>query len=383
MGPLPSVGWHWAHVIDTISPEHSRDWVGAMPSELSTVSNGQSVEELRRELADAREQQAATARILSAISSSPTDAQRVFAEIAASASQLCVAYDATIFQVDGDVLRNIAKHGPTPQHDMLPLTHEVVAGRAVLERRTVHVANMEAATADYPEGSDLARRFGIRTILAVPLVAMGTTIGVIVMRRTEVRPFTERQIDLLKVFADQTVIAIENTRLFEAEQARTRELSDRTRELTESLEYQTATSDVLNVISHSPSNLQPVFDAIAAKALDLCKAKAAAVYRFDGEFIHLATPHSVNEGAKTSLRDTYPLRPSRAGATGRAILSRSTVYIPDISADPEYELAALAEAGGYASILSVPMLHEGKPIGTINATGTQVAAFSPKQRALL
>jgi two-component system NtrC family sensor kinase len=215
-----------------------------MPSEVSTVTGEQSVEALRRELAEAREQQAATVEILASISSSVTDANQVFAKIAASAARLCDANDATIFQVAGDLLRRVANNASIPQYetrgdDTMPLTREVVGGRAVLDGKTIQVADVQAEMGEYPEGSQRARRVGHRTILAVPLMRMGEAIGVIAIRRTEVRQFTDRQIDLLKTFADQAVIAIENARLFEEVQARTRELS-------KSLEYQTAISEVLS-----------------------------------------------------------------------------------------------------------------------------------------
>jgi two-component system, NtrC family, sensor kinase len=193
-----------------------------MPSETSTTCADQSVEEVRRELAEAREQQAATAEILRVISSSPTDLQHMFAVVASSAARLCDAFDATIFQVDGHLLRRVAHHGSILQDDILPLTRGVVTGRAVLDRRTIQVTDVQAETGEYPEGSDRARRIGHRTILAVPLIHAGEALGVIAIRRTEVRPFSDRQIDLLKTFADQAVIAIENSRLFEAERERTR-----------------------------------------------------------------------------------------------------------------------------------------------------------------
>src|SRR5262249_8019823 len=223
-----------------------------------------------RELAEAREQQAATAGVLAAISSSPADLHRVFAEIAVSAARLCDAYDATIFQVDGDLLRLVAHHGSIPQDNTLPLTREVVTGRAVLERRTIQVGDLQAESDEYPDGSERARWRGHRSILAVPLMRVDEAIGVIAIRRTEVRQFTDRQIDLLKTFADQAVIAIENTRLFEAEQASKRELQ-------ESLEYQTATSEVLGVISRSPNDLQLVLDTIVLTARRLCGDERAIV----------------------------------------------------------------------------------------------------------
>ena len=234
-------------------------------------------EELERELAEAGEQQAATAEILRMISRSPTDLQGVFEEIAASAARLCDAYDASVLQVDGDCQRLVAHHGPIPAipmgRDTLPLARGVVTGRAVLDRQAIHVADVQTETDQYPEGSDNARRLGHRTVLAVPLISAGKAIGVIVIRRTQVRPFTDRQIDLLKTFADQAVIAIENTRLFEEVQEKNRALTETNAQLTEALEQQTATSKILRVISGSPTDVRPVFETVVVSAAKLCEAR--------------------------------------------------------------------------------------------------------------
>jgi two-component system, NtrC family, sensor kinase len=175
-----------------------------MSPEASTSRGDQSVEELKRELIQAREQQTATAEILRVISSSPTDLQLMFDEMAASAARHCDAYDVVIRQVDGDILRLVAHHGPIPTTQMVPLLRGHIQGRAILDRQTIHVSDLQGQTDEYPESSDRARSLGFRTALAVPLIPAG--IGVIIVRRTEVRPFTDRQIDLVKTFADQAVI---------------------------------------------------------------------------------------------------------------------------------------------------------------------------------
>jgi signal transduction histidine kinase len=166
-------------------------------------------------------------------------------------------------------------------------------------------------------------------------------------------------------------------------EARTRELASANAELSVALEQQTATGEILHVISRSQTDVQPVFDTIAKKALDLCQASTGAVHRFDGELIHLVAGHSFSPEAIETLRRTFPVAPSRGGATARAILSRAIVYIADIREDPEYRLQDLAKAAEYLSVLSVPMLHEGKPIGAISVTGVDTGAFSQRQIELL
>jgi len=167
-----------------------------MPSEVSMSGADQvrrrTSEELERELAEAREQQVATAEILKVISSTPTDLERVFAEIAASAARLCDAYDAVIRQVDGEVLRLVAHQGPIPVPGAVPLSRGVITARAILDRRTIQVADIQAETDEYPETSDIARRLGYRTSLTVPLIRGGEAFGAIAIRRTEVRLFTDR-----------------------------------------------------------------------------------------------------------------------------------------------------------------------------------------------
>jgi two-component system, NtrC family, sensor kinase len=213
-----------------------------MSPEASTIASDRSVEDLKRELAEACRREAATADILRVISRSPTDLQSVLDAVAKSAARLCEAETASVFRCDGDQLRLVANHRPLGPGIVgeytIPLIRGTANGRAVLERRTIHIADLQSEAREYPEGSETARKHGHRTVLAVPLLREGIVIGSISLRRASARLFTAAQVALVETFAGQAVIAIENTRLFEAEQARTRELAERTQELTEAREYQ-------------------------------------------------------------------------------------------------------------------------------------------------
>src|SRR5262249_25096756 len=219
---------------------------------------------LLNELRESLQQQPATADVLKVISRSALDLQRVLDALVESAARLTDANDAAVFRVFGDSLLLVAHHGQIPMagpvgRHTLPRVRGHLTGRVVIDRRTIQVADMHAEADEYPESRKIALRLGYRTALGVPLIHASEAIGVILVRRTEVRPFTERQIELVNTFADQAVIAIENARLFEEVQARTRDLQ-------ESLEQQTAMSEVLSVISNSPGELQPVFEATLRNA---------------------------------------------------------------------------------------------------------------------
>jgi signal transduction histidine kinase/putative methionine-R-sulfoxide reductase with GAF domain len=303
----------------------------------------------------------------------------VFAEIAASAARLCDANDAVIRQVDGEFLRRVAHHGPLPVIGTLPLARGFPLGRAVLDRRTIHVADLQAELEEYPEGSDIARSLCFRTILAVPLIRTGAAIGVFNIRRTEARLFSDKQIALLETFANQAVIAIENTRLFEAERARTKEVEAKSAELAQSLQYQTAISEVLSIISRSPTNVQPVFDTIARSAAQLCKAKLCNVFRFDGQLLHVVASHLPEFPEGQSANANQPsIRPGRGSTAARAVASRTVVVIPDVDQDPDYEMANIARFGNVRSTMAVPMLKDGCPIGAI-AVGRSEAGVYPEQ----
>src|SRR5260370_1437233 len=223
-----------------------------------------------RELQEALEQQTATAEILGVISGSPTDSQPVMDAVAQSAARLCDAVDAQIFRIDGDFLRSVAIHGVIPKYPGQPITRGFVSGRAVLERRTVHVNDLAGETdREFPDARPRQQATGTRTMLATPLLREGVPIGVITIRRLEVRPFPDKQIKLLETFADQAVIAIENVRLFQELQARTQDLS-------QSLEETGALSEVIRAVSSS-LDLREALDTVAPRSLALSSAAGCAV----------------------------------------------------------------------------------------------------------
>jgi GAF domain-containing protein/CheY-like chemotaxis protein len=331
------------------------------------------LESRNRDLSEALEQQTVTSDILRVISSSPTDLQPVLATIAESAARLCNASDADLLRVDGDCYTSAAHHGPIPTlsgRERLSIRRDLGPGRAVIDRCIVHVADLLAESeAEFGGAKALAARFGYRTILAAPMMREGTAIGAIHLRRTEVRPFSDKQINLLQTFADQAVIAIENTRLFN--------------ELQERLEQQTATSEILRVISQSQRDVQPVFETIAANARKLCGATFGAVFTYDGELIKVAAADSIDRAGQEAMDRTFPIRASRGNSIGRAALSGAVAYIPDVGQDAEYSLQHVAQAIGFRSSLAVPMLREGTPIGVIAVAGAQPAMFSERQIAMV
>ncbi|HEY7040729.1 MAG TPA: GAF domain-containing protein, partial [Methylomirabilota bacterium] len=326
------------------------------------------LEARNRDLTDSLEQQTATAEILSAISSSPTDIQPVLDTVVRAAARFCGAPDVVIVRRDGDVLRGAAAVGPFGaelasrsggiEGLLVPVTRGAVSGRAVVDRRSVHVHDLAAESEDeFPVGRDLQRRYGHHTMLATPLLREGTPLGAILLFRTEVRPFSDRQLELAKIFANQAVIAIENVRLFQ-------ELQTRNHALTESLEQQTATGEILRVISASPTDVQPVFETIAYNARRLCNADSGAVYTYDGRLIHLRALDNTSVEGSEALRRAYPREATHGSAGGQAILTGREVHIPDARTQPGYEMRGLLGAG-LRSMLAVPMLRGGTPVGVI------------------
>ena len=280
---------------------------------------------------EALERQTATTEILKIISASPTELQSVLEVVVKSAARFCEADDVTIFELDGQDLRAVAHWGPVPQDvDVrFPCSREHVVGRAVLERRPVHIIDLQAEAEEFPEGSAFAKRLGHRTTVGVPLLREGVAVGTIALRRAEVNPFTDKQIALLETFAAQAVIAIENTRLLN-------ELRQRTTDLTESLEQQTATSEVLKVISSSPGDLQPVFEAMLANATRLCEAKFGVLYRSEGDAYRVIALYGAPLAYVEERRRNPIVRPHPETPLGRAVATKRAIQIADVLKLPSY-----------------------------------------------
>jgi GAF domain-containing protein len=361
-------------------PEAPTTSQAGMQSKTSSTASGDNiVAALRRELSAAHRRAAATAEVLKLINHSRDRLQPVLDAIVTMARQLCQADYALIFRFLGGAYRLAAASQAEAAHLTYASDHPIAPGRGScvartgLEKRTIHIHDVlsdpEYETFEYQQSGKY------RTVIGVPLLCEGDVIGVIFLARTLVQDFTEREIELVTTFANQAVIAIENTRLFEAEQSSNRELQV-------SLEYQSATAEVLNVISRSPTAAQPVFDAIVESAARLCNAAISVVWLYDGELIHYAASHNFTPEVVEHIRKAYPKKPDRSVAAGRAILDCSINHIPDMLADPAYA-HDLAMAGNWRASVAVPMLRDDKPIGAISIGKSEAVPFTERQVQLL
>ncbi|MGA8898501.1 GAF domain-containing sensor histidine kinase, partial [Bradyrhizobium sp.] len=343
---------------------------------ISNVRLFQQVQERTRDLTEALTYQTGSGNILRVIASSPTEVGPVLKAIVESACELCEAYDAVVLLRDGDDLRFWAHHGPIGINlEKWPISRNWTAGRAFVDRKPVHVRDMLSEEGDdFPDSRELSQytgTAGIHTILAVPLLRENESIGTILLRRTEVQAFNDKQIALLQTFADQAVIAIGNVHLFDEVQARTRDLS-------EALQFQTATSDVLKVISRSPDTLQPVLDVIVETSRHLCGTATSSIFLLsDGRFHIVALSGATPEYLQ--FLQANPIAPDQRGSsTARAAREKRTVHIPDISADPEFGQGHMA-VGQRRALLSVPLMHEGVAIGVITMTQSYLTRFTERQ----
>ena len=339
------------------------------------IENARLLNELRQrttDLSESLKQQTATADVLKLISHSTFDLQIVLNTLVESAMHLCDADAANIWRPDGKVLRLAASCGHSDefkefakQNPIIP-GRGMVSGRVFLEGKTVHIPDV-LADREFT-GIEYQSRGNYRSSLGVPLLREGETIGVFVLARSDVKPYAEKQIELVTTFADQAVIAIENTRLLN--------------ELRETLERQTATADVLKAISRSAFDLKTVLDALVEAAARLCEADQGTIARErDGLYQRVAT-YGFSDQFTELVRDV-PVKPERGSATGRALLEGKVVHIPDVRADPEYTFVDAQKLGGFRTILSVPMLRKGTPIGVLALTRHEVRPFTDKQIELV
>ena len=345
------------------------DMAGKLQESYADLEN--KVEQRTAELSESLEQQTAISEILRVISNSPDDVQPVLDSVAEHAARICKAQVVDIILLEGNILRSGAVFGEM-RRDIgeVPLDRSTVMGRAICDMQPVQLEDQQAAGDEFARGRDFARKFGHRTILAVPLVREGRALGCILVRRHEIKLFEQKDVALLTTFADQAAIAIENVRLFEAEQQRTRELA-------ESLEQQTATSDVLKIISRSTFDLQSVLNTLVESVARLCDADLATIRRPKGmSFLHVAG-HGVPPEFSETMKNR-PVEPDRGTVAGRVLLEGKPIHIADVQTDPDYTMTEVIRTG-FHTILGVPLLREGNPIGVIILGRTAVRSFTQKQ----
>jgi GAF domain-containing protein/anti-sigma regulatory factor (Ser/Thr protein kinase) len=338
----------------------------------------QNIQSLQRALDESLAREMATSEILRMIAKSPAELQSVMDAIAENAARLCDANDVLVRRIDGKTYQTVSHFGSIPTlagRENVAIDHGSAPGRAILDRRTIHVPDVQAAINEFPGAKIYAIPSGVKSVLVVPLLRDGIPLGIIHLRRLELRPFSDTQIKLLETFADQAVIAIENARLFHEQQARNRELA-------EALEQQTATSEILRVIASSPTDIQPVLDAVAGSAARLCDATDAQIMRVEGNLVRKVAIYGILPHLR-GVGDTRPI--SRGSGSGRAIVDRQTVHIHDMAAEREEDYPDVwptDQSMGIRTTLSVPLLREGA-IGAIVIRRQEVRPFSDKQIKLL
>ena len=332
--------------------------------------------------------------MLRVISSSPGELEPVFNAILANATRICNAKFGNLWLREGNNFRIAATHGAPPAYveylkrePVVTPEPESVMAQIASRREVVQIKDISTPTHGFRMRVAIIRFAKARSLVGVPMIKDDELIGIITVYRQEVRPFSDKQVDLLKNFANQAVIAIENTRLLNELRQRTTDLTERTTELTEALEQQTATSEVLQVISSSPGDLQPVFETMLENAVRICDAAFGNIYRLDGEGLHLLASHNTPP-ALVEARGQSPLRLGPDSVSGRMIATKTVIYVSDAMADRAYTehdpgLTAAVELGGARTILAIPMLRENELIGSFTVYRQEVRPFTEKQIALV
>ena len=369
------------------------------------IENARLLNELRQrttdlaerttELTEALKQQTATSEVLQVISSFPGDLQPVFAAMLEKAVRICGAKFGNMYRWDGEALHLLASNNTPPAfaevRTRLPYrpSPEAPIGRMVATKSVVHVTDLKEEKGyierSIPATVAAVELAGVRTFLSIPMLAEGELIGAILLNRPEVRPFSDKEIGVVKDFAAQAVIAIENARLLNELRQRTTDLTERTADLTEALEQQTATSDVLQVISSSPGDLEPVFATMLEKAVRICDAHFGNIYRWDGETGHLVATYNTPPAFAEHRRRFPHHRPNPKVGIGRMFAMKETVCVADVSTEASYverrdpSYVAAVELGGVRSYIAVPMLKEGELIGGFTLSRQDVRPFTDKQ----